>query len=146
MFSLLTLLFTALFNLFKSKKQLSLQNCLQKKEIEILLRQNQKKRLKIQQSDRLIVSILYRIGNIKERISNVRSETVLRWQRELIKRFWTFKTKNREGRPPVENEIKQLILRMKNDNLYWCYKKIQGELLKFPILGGLCHHYVRRAA
>jgi hypothetical protein len=62
MFSLLTLLISAIFNLAKSKKYLLLQACLYKKEIEVLKRQN-----------------------------------------------------------------------MKNDNLNWGYKKIQGELLKLGI-------------
>jgi putative transposase len=133
MFALITFLFRAFFNLFKSKKQLSIQNCLQKKEIEILLRQNQKKRLNIYQSDRILFSVLNRIGSIKECIFIVKPETVLRWQRELIRRFWTFQSKNRVGRPPVPDEIKQLILNMKDDNLYWGNKKIQGELLKLGI-------------
>ena len=77
--------------------------------------------------------MLDKIGNIKESISIVKPATVLRWQRELIKKFWTFKTKNRVGRPPVPNDTKQLILGMKNDNLYWGNKKIQGELLKLGI-------------
>ncbi len=133
MFSFITLLFRAIFNLLKSKRQLSIQNCLQKKEIEILKRQNQKKRLKINHFDRIIFSLLNRIGIIKHTISIVKPETVLRWQRELIKRFWTFKTTIRVGRPPVSNDIKRLILSMKNDNLYWGYKKILGELLKLGI-------------
>jgi hypothetical protein len=58
---------------------------------------------------------------------------VLRWQKQLIRRFWTHKTINRVGRPSIKNEIKQLIVSMKNDNLYWGFKKIQGELLKIGI-------------
>ena len=42
MFSLLTFLIGAIFNLLKSKKNLLLQVCLYKKELEILKRQNQK--------------------------------------------------------------------------------------------------------
>ena len=133
MFSLLTFLFQALFSLFKSKKDLIIQNSLQKKEIEILLRKNHKKRLIIQHSDRVIFSLLNKVGHIKETTSIVKPETVLRWQRQLIKHFWTFKHENRIGRPPVEKEIKQLILSMKNENLYWGYKKIQGELIKLGI-------------
>ena len=106
---------------------------MQKKEIEILQRRNQKKRLKFYQSDRIIFSILCRMGHIKGAISIVKPETVLRWQQHLIKSFWTFDSKNRVGRTPVRSEIKQLILSMKNDNLYWGYKKIQGELLKLSI-------------
>jgi hypothetical protein len=78
MFSLLTFLFQAIFSLFKSKKDLIVQICLQKKGIEILIRKNKKKRLKFQQSDRIILSLLNRIDCIKESISIVRPETVLR--------------------------------------------------------------------
>ncbi len=133
MFSLLTFLIRAVFNLVKSKKHLLLQACLYKKEIEILKRQNQRKRLNIQYSDRLIFSILNRIGNIKDILTIVKPETVLLWQKLMIKRLWTYKSKNRTGRPPVKKEIKQIILNMKNDNLNWGYKKIQGELLKLGI-------------
>ena len=133
MFSLLTFLIGAIFNLLKSKQELIIQICLHKKELEILKRQNQKKRLKFNHCDRTIFSILNRIGNIKETLSIVKPETVPGWQKHLIKRFWTYKTKNRVGRPPVHSEIKQIILSMKNDNLYWGYKKIQGELKKLGI-------------
>jgi transposase InsO family protein len=133
MFSLLTFLFGAIFHLSKSKSELIIQLYLHKKELEILKRQNQKKRLTFKHYDRIIFSILNRMGNIRENISIVKPETVLLWQKQLIKRFWTYKTANRGGRPPVESEIQQLILSMKNDNLYWGYKKIQGELLKLGI-------------
>ncbi len=133
MFSLLTFLIGMIFNLSKSKEELIIQLYVHKKELEILKRQNQKKRLKLCHRDRIIFSILNRIGNIKETISYVKPETVLGWQKHLIKRFWTYKTKNRVGRPAVQSEIKQIILSMKNDNLYWGYKKIQGELLKLGI-------------
>jgi len=133
MFSLLTFLIGIIINLLRSKKNLLIQVCLYKKELEILKRQNQRKRLSIQYSDRLIFSILNRIGNIKDILTIVKPETVLLWQKLLIKRFWTYKSKNRTGRPPVKQKIKQIILNMKNDNLNWGYKKIQGELLKLGI-------------
>jgi len=84
MFSLLNFLVGVIFNLFKSKKELIVQIFLQKKEIEILRRQNQKKRLKLHHCDRIIFSILNRIGNIKDTISIIKPETVLRWQKHLI--------------------------------------------------------------
>ena len=133
MFSLVTFLFKVIFDSLKSKKELIVQIHLHKKEIEVLKRQNQKKRLKLHHFDRVIFAILNRIGNIKETISIVKPETVLRWQKQLIKQFWTYKSTNRVGRPPVQSDTKQLILSMKNDNLYWGYKKIQGELLKLGI-------------
>ena len=58
----------------------------------------------------------------------------MKWQSELIKKFWTFPSKkSKMGRPPVPRWIKNLILEMKNNNLNWGNKRIQGELLKLGI-------------
>ena len=78
MFSLLTFLIGVTFTLFKSRKNLIIQLSLQKKENEILLRQHQKKRLKLHHCDRIIFALLNRIGHIKDTISIVKPETVLR--------------------------------------------------------------------
>ena len=74
MFSLLTFLIGMICTLFKSKKELIIQLHVHKKEIEILKRLNQKKRIKIKHYDRVIFSILNRIGSIKEIISIVKPE------------------------------------------------------------------------
>jgi putative transposase len=59
---------------------------------------------------------------------------VLSWQRILIKRYWTFEHSSaKRGRKPVDVDIKNLILSMKNDNLLWGVKRIQGELLKLDL-------------
>ena len=52
MFSLFTLLVGVISNLFKLKKELLIQICLHKKDIEILKRQSQKKRLILHHSVR----------------------------------------------------------------------------------------------
>jgi transposase InsO family protein len=133
MLSILSFLLSVIFNLLKTKKSLLLQICLYKKELEILKRQNQKKRLHIKYSDRVIFSVLNKIDDIRNILSIVKPETILLWQKKIIKRFWTFKVKKRVGRPPVKEEIKQTVLNMKNDSLNWGYKKIQGELIKIGI-------------
>ena len=134
MLSFLAFLAKILLSLIKSKKSLLIQNAYYKKEIEILKRQTQNKRRNINRSDRIIFTILNIIGNIKDSISIVKPETILKWQRMFIKSIWTFKKNNKKpGRPPVPYEIKLLILRIKNENLFWGVKKIQGELLKLNI-------------
>jgi hypothetical protein len=53
------------------------------------------------------------------------------WYKKLIKKYWTFNNKKKKpGRPPVSSEIKQFILKIKNDNIFMRTGKIQGELLK----------------
>ena len=103
--------------------------------MEIYKRKDNKKKFAINQIDRIILALLNKSMNIKNTISIVKPETLLKWQRQLIKSFWTFKSKKKKkGRPPVPNETKTLILKIKNQNLYWGAKRIQGELLKLNIM------------
>ena len=44
--------------------------------------------------------------------------TLLRWHRELVRRKWTYR-RARTGRPPLDPEICQLIVRMAEANPRW---------------------------
>ena len=57
-------------------------------------------------------------------------QTILNWHRELVRRKWTFQHKGRAGRPPISEELRQLIIRLANENTDWGYDRIAGELLK----------------
>jgi transposase InsO family protein len=105
-----------------------------KKELQILQRKKKTQRNTTHQ-DRIFFIILQMIACIKDRISIVKPETVLRWQRMIIKRNWTFNTGNKKrGRKPIAKDIKGLILTIKNDNILWGVRKIQGELKKLGII------------
>ena len=124
-----------LFCLFQSKKSLVCENVLLKKEIEILKRKTSGKRIFTSHFDRLFIIILNKTANIKNHISIVKPETVLHWQRMIIKRLWTFNSSGkRKGRKPVDKDIQNLVLAIKNDNILWGVKRIQGELMKLDIL------------
>src|SRR3954454_8144372 len=41
----------------------------------------------------------------------VSPQTVLRWQRELVRRKWTYR-RRRVGRPPLDPELRELVLRL----------------------------------
>jgi putative transposase len=62
----------------------------------------------------------------------VTPETLLRWQRRIIARRWTYPHR-RPGRPPVDAEVRQLILRLARENGHWGYVRIVGELRKLGI-------------
>jgi hypothetical protein len=66
------------------------------KEIEILKRNLQGKRVIPEQQDRIILSILNMLYNIKDSISVFQPETLLKWQRNIIKGHWTFKHNKRK--------------------------------------------------
>ncbi len=123
-----------ILRLFQSKSSLLCENALLKKENDILLRKAGRKRIHINIYDKLFLIILNKAADIKERVVIVKPETLLHWERTIIKRFWTFKpAPDKRGRKPISTDIKNLILSMKNDNLLWGTKRIQGELLKLDI-------------
>jgi hypothetical protein len=52
--------------------------------------------------------------------------TLLRWHRRLVASRWTYP--HRAGRPPMRGEIRDLVLRLAQDNSRWGYQRIVGEL------------------
>jgi len=66
-------------------------------------------------------SVLNRIADkTRYHFTLVKPETVLKWIRRFIKGYWCFPQKEKKrGRPETPNEIKQLVLKMKNENICW---------------------------
>ena len=53
--------------------------------------------------------------------------TLLVWHRRLMKSKWRYP--NTVGRPPVPEEIRELVRRLARQNRRWGHRRIQGELL-----------------
>ena len=63
----------------------------------------------------------------------VRPETLLRWHRQLVRKKWTYRRMGHPGRPPVEPDLRDLVVRLGRENPRWGYQRIRGELLKLQI-------------
>ncbi len=68
-------------------------------------------------------SVLEKVAGI------VTPDTIMGWYRRLIARKWDYSLRRKKpGRPRVETEISDLVLRMARDNSRWGYTRIKGAL------------------
>ncbi len=83
--------------------------------------------------DRLLLAALSRLLPRRSwQAFMVRPETLLRWHQQLVARHWTYPHR-RPGRPPIDSEVRELILRLAHENSGWGYVRIVGELRKLGI-------------
>lgn len=100
-------------------------------EFAVLRRQSG--RPKLRPADRAFLASLARLLPPERRRGlAVTPQTLLRWHRDLIRRRWTYPARS-PGRPPLEQHVRQLVLRLARENPRWGYPRIAGELAKLGI-------------
>lgn len=129
----LTLLWTALTGVFRSRVRLEAEILVLRQQINVLRRKSGK-RFAFGHFDRLVFVGLYRlVPGILDALAIVRTETVIGWHRAGFRSFWRWKSRRRGGRPKVPPEIRRLIRDMSLANPLWGAPRIHGELLKLGI-------------
>jgi hypothetical protein len=75
----------------------------------VILRRKLKGRACLTSNDRWFFVQLYRwFPSILSVVMIIRPETLVRWHRAGFRRYWRWKSCRREGRPPIEAELRAL--------------------------------------
>jgi len=100
---------------------------------QVLVLQRQINRAQFTGTDRTILALLASVLN-RRRLADVflivRPETVIGWHRRFVARHWTQPPTAKAGRPPIDPELRKLIIRLARDNPGWGYRRIHGELAR----------------
>jgi transposase InsO family protein len=101
-------------------------------EQRVLKAQLGDRRLRLTDTERRqLAALAYPLGRkrLKGIATLVTPDTLLRWYKHLIaQKFDGSKRRPQLGRPPVVEEIEQLVVRMAEENPTWGYRRIQGAL------------------
>jgi transposase len=117
-----------------SLSQLQLENAVLRHQMKVLRRMV--RRAELRERDRAFLAAASRALS-RDRWASflVTPQTLLRWHRELARRKWTYRRRG-PGRPPVDPETTDLIIRLGSENPRWGCVRIKGELRKLGIRVG----------
>jgi putative transposase len=115
-----TLVLNTALDLTRPKSELMLEDLLLRQQLIVMGRQVERPRLTWRDRT-LLVFWASKLRTWKETPVIVQPETVLRWHRELFKRFWKRKSKpqQKQGGPLLKDDLVALIKRIVKENLTW---------------------------
>ncbi len=108
----------------------------QREEISVLLEQNGGKPKAFTDSQRRrLTAKAAAIGRkeLEELAQLARPDTLRKWFRMLVKEKWTFDSGNRKGRPPINPETEELIIKLLKENPLWGSDRVVGTLKNLGI-------------
>jgi putative transposase len=114
--------------------ELEVENVVLRHQLAVLRRAA--KRPPLRRRDRALLAAASRVlPRDRWGVFLVSPQTLVRWHGELVRRKWTY-GRPRMGRPPLDPELRELVLRLGRENPGWGCVRIQGELRKLGIRVG----------
>jgi hypothetical protein len=119
--SILTLLVTFLGSLFKSHRQLALENLALRQQVT-MLRQSVR-RPRATATDRMFWVLFSRyVDGWRDLLHGLHPDTVVRWHRQGFRLYWRWKSRgSKPGRPPIDAALRKLIREMQASNIGWAH-------------------------
>jgi putative transposase len=122
----------SLSDLRRSRKDLIIENAILRQQLIVLNRQV--KRPQLTQGDRVRFVLLARLTKYwQQALHIIQPDTLLRWHRDLFRRYWRCKSKLEKREPRISPETIELIQQMARENRLWGAERIRGELLKLGV-------------
>jgi putative transposase len=120
-----TLAISTITDLPRKKSDLIVENAILRQQLIVLKRSV--KRPQFTEGDRVRLTLPARLtGFWQSALHIVQPETVLRWHRDLFRRYWKLKSKPKGRKPRIPQETIDLIKQMAIENRRWGAKKIHG--------------------
>jgi len=145
MFKLLLSVLAAVRVFFRSRAEASLEVLALRQQVAVLKRK--RPRPLLTGLDRLFWTTLWHAWpRWSDVLIIVKPETVIRWHRTGFRLYWRWRSRRRDGRPRISQQIRTLIRRLAAENPGWGAPRIHGELLKlgFDVSERSVARYLRR--
>jgi putative transposase len=127
-----TLVTNTLSDITRSRADLIAENVMLRQQLIVLKRQV--KRPQLTHGDRLRLVLLARCTQFwQQAFLIVQPDTLLRWHRDLFRRYWRHRSRHKKRQPRVAPETIALIRKMAKENRLWGAERIRGELLKLGV-------------
>jgi len=127
LFELASLPFSFATSFLKPKSALAAENVFLRRQIGLLLEHGAKPR-RPTNGTRVAMVWLSRLFDWDDALAVVKPATFIRWHRQGFKLLWRWKSRP-VGRPPIPEDLQELILRMAEENPTWGQERIASELL-----------------
>src|SRR6266498_1425243 len=113
---------------------LEVENAVLRHQLRVL--QRTVKRPELRRRDRVVLAAASgMLPRERWSVFLVSPQTLLRWQRELVRKKWSYRRRS-PGRPPLDAAVTELVVRLGRENPRWGCVRIQGELRKLGIRVG----------